>query len=67
MSLKTSSEEITKTTVEEPPDISFGDGENNLDSWKKQSDDKISNRTYDENIMFLLNEEFVQVLIYSFH
>lgn len=67
MSNETSDEEVTKTTVnEEPHGVSFGDSENNLYSWNKQPDTKVSDRTYEETIMFLLNEEFVQVVIIVF-
>lgn len=68
MKLKPSDEEnITKKPVKEQYGISFGDSGNNLDSLNKQPDANVSDRTYEENIIFLLNEEFVQVLITLFH
>lgn len=69
MSLDASEEDIIKTVTKDEQlhdIISYSDDENNLDSLNNKPETKISDKTYKENLMFLLNKEFVQVLLISF-
>jgi len=62
VSLQTSPEEMTKSTVEhENYGISWSDDENNHESWNNQPKTKLVDENYKEKIMFLLNKEFIQV------
>lgn len=64
VNLEPPAEDTTKSTVrDEKYDVSYGDDENNQDLWSNQPESKFVNNNYKENIISLLNNEFIQVFI----
>jgi len=60
--LKTSDEEITKSTVkDEKYGISYSDDDVDTDSRSNRPETKLLDENYREKIISLLNKEFVQV------
>lgn len=62
VSLEKRTGETTRSIIkDEKYGISYGDDENNQESWNHQAECKLVDENYREKIMSLLNKEFVQV------
>lgn len=64
VNITSSAKEMTESTAnDEKYGISYSENENNEDLWNNQPESKFMDENYKENIISLLNNEFIQVFI----